>query len=98
MNSGAGLEGGTWPPPPPKELRNIIFSLEDLEFYAYSPEQQSLLEKNVCIQQFIVRESFLFLTWLYEPDVQYLLDLGVVGCDVEDILGAVLHARDVHGH
>ena len=35
------------------------------------------------------------LTWLREPDVEDLVHLRVVGCDVKDVLGMVRHARDV---
>lgn len=39
-----------------------------------------------------------YLTRLYQPHVENLLDLRVVSCDVEDAVGRVLDASDVHGH
>ena len=37
-------------------------------------------------------------TWLYQPDVEYFLYLGVVGGDVEDALRRILDTRDVNWH
>ena len=63
------------------------------------------LEPNICYhllqfqsysQKCLVR--FVILTWLDQPDVQYLVHLAVVGRDVEHQLGVVGHAGDVDWH
>ncbi len=51
--------------------------------------QRNFFVPSACSLFFIpghIYSSPPLLTWLHEPDVQNLLDLRVVGCDVEDDL------------
>lgn len=51
-------------------------------------------KKELFGKQFIMKQ----LTWLYQPHVEYLVDLRVIGSDVEYAFWRVLDAGDVHGH